>query len=184
MTCPSCGAENTYGGRPRTVLEGMDDPVGGSLLPGGMEVGSLVREYRLVRKLGEGGMGEVYEARHDLTHQHVAIKVVAPELLRDDNTRRRFVEEARVMAGLDHHNIVRLHTFIEEQGRFFLVMEFLVGESLEERLEKGPLPLDEGIRVMRGLLEALSMLTLRKTPSSTVMSNRAMSCCARTAASS
>ena len=95
-----------------------------------------IREYRIERLLGEGGMGEVYLAEHTYTRQKVAIKAVSPLLMRDENVRKRFLEEGRVMATLDHPNVVTLHNFFEEAGRFFLVMQYVEGDALEALLER------------------------------------------------
>ena len=96
--------------------------------------GTLVREYGITRLLGEGGMGEVYLAQHTYTQQEVAIKAVSPLLMRDQAVRRRFLEEGRVMAMLKHPSIVALHAFFEEGAQFFLVMEYVEGQSLEQWL--------------------------------------------------
>jgi len=105
--------------------------------------------------LGEGGMGEVYLANDVETGRKVAMKVVSPELMRDEGVRRRFREEARVMASLNHPNIVTLYSFFEEGHRFFLVMEFIDGESLESRLKRGFLSVEDALRISRGVLSAL-----------------------------
>ena len=126
-------------------------------LSGPLEENTVIREYKITRLLGEGGMGEVYEGEHQLTSQRVAIKVVAPELMRDETTRKRFLEEARVMASLDHQNIVTLHNFFEEGGRFFLVMEFIDGGTLEGLLEAGRMKIPQAIQIMKGVLEALEI---------------------------
>jgi serine/threonine protein kinase len=126
-------------------------------LAGPLAVGTSVREYRIERMLGQGGMGEVYLAVDANTDRKVAIKVVPPELMRDEGVRRRFLEEARVMASLEHPSIVTLLAFFEEGGRFFLVMKFIDGESLEERIERqGPLSFGEAERIhgaVRGALD-------------------------------
>jgi len=115
--------------------------------------------------LGEGGMGEVYLALDQNTDRKVAIKVVAPELMRDEGVRRRFLEEARVMASLEHPSIVTLLAFFEEGGRFFLVMQFVDGESLEERIERqGPLSFDEAERVHGAVRSALDYGHSRPQP--------------------
>jgi len=114
-----------------------------------------VREYRIERILGVGGMGEVYLASHTMTRQNVAMKVISPELMLDKNVRRRFLEEGRVMGKLRHPNIVRLLTFFEEGRRLFLVMDFIDGPNLESILSEKQLPFEEAIRIMRGVLLAL-----------------------------
>ena len=124
-------------------------------LSGPLEPETRIREYRIERMLGEGGMGEVYLAEDVETGRRVAMKVVAPELMRDEGVRKRFREEARVMAGLSQPNIVTLYSFFEEGNRFFLVMEYIDGESLEDRIERGYLELEEARRISNGVLAAL-----------------------------
>jgi len=140
------------------MVEGTATPVpeGGPLLRvEALEGGTEVREYRIDKRLGEGGMGVVYKAEHTLTGQKVAIKVVWPELMRNESVRRRFLEEARVLGQLEHPNIVSLLNFFEEQGVFFLVMSFIDGETLDDLLERRPLNLQEAVDLMSALLSAL-----------------------------
>ena len=134
-------------------------------MAGPLQPGTEVREYRIERMLGQGGMGEVYLAQQTTTGRRVAIKVVAPQLMLDEAVKRRFIEEARVMASLEHPGIIMLHTFFEEGGRFFLVMKYIDGESVEERVERtGPLPIDEALRISKGVLSALEYAHKRPQP--------------------
>ena len=126
--------------------------------------GTTVREYRIEAILGQGGMGEVYRAVHVQTHQQVAMKVISPELIRDQQVRNRFLEEARVMAGLDHRNIVRLLTFFEEGGRLFLVMDFIEGRDLESLLRERVLAQEEANGILRQVLEGLAYAHSRPQP--------------------
>jgi serine/threonine protein kinase len=96
--------------------------------------------YEILAPIGAGGMGEVYRARDTRLDRTVAIKIL-PHHLSDDKTRRqRFEREAKVVSSLSHPNICTLHDVGRQDGVDFIVMEFLEGESLAERLEKGPLP--------------------------------------------
>jgi serine/threonine protein kinase len=117
--------------------------------------GTKIREYRFEALLGKGGMGEVYRATHEFTQQTVAIKVLYTELVRNESSSRRFVEEGRVMAGLSHPNIVQFVNFFEECDRYFLVMEFVDGETLDDLLERRPLSLKEALGIAKGVLAAL-----------------------------
>ena len=111
--------------------------------------------YELGELLGEGGMGQVYRARHHLTDQDVAIKVLSPALSGDLHLRERFIGEAKALARLDHTNIVSLMNFIEEEGRFFLVMQYVQGMSLDDRLAAGPLSAQEAVSISEQVLAAL-----------------------------
>ena len=91
--------------------------------------------YRVKSRLGEGGMGMVYQAWDPQRREDVAIKVLKADYLRDENIRRRFMHEARIIANLEHPNAVRMHNFGQmPDGNFYMVMEHLKGESLAERL--------------------------------------------------
>jgi len=87
--------------------------------------------YIIKRMLGQGGMGCVYKAEHNLTGQPVAIKTLSPHLAEDPGLRERFIQEARTLASLDHDNVMTLHTFLEDRGQFLLVMQFIDGQDLD-----------------------------------------------------
>src|SRR5271169_2390643 len=104
-------------------------------LPNGTRLGP----YEIVAALGAGGMGEVYRARDTRLDRTVAIKILPPHFAADATRRQRFEREAKVVSGLNHPNICTLHDVGHQDGVDFIVMEYLDGESLAERLEKGPL---------------------------------------------
>jgi predicted Ser/Thr protein kinase len=152
------GTEPPARERTHTVLHGAEGSETSSGRPPEdiLESGRQVREYAVEALLGRGGMGEVYRARNVHTGQPVAIKVISRELMRQDGVRRRFLEEARVMSGLHHPNIISLLAFFEEAGRFFLVMPYVDGASLEELIdESGPLAPDMVRKVTSKVLAAL-----------------------------
>ena len=132
----------------------------GTYIPDGTEI----REYRFLRLLGEGGMGEVYLAEHTYTAQKVAIKAVSPMLMRDQSIRRRFLEEGRLMASLDHNNIVRLHNFFEEASRFFLIMEYVEGQSLDHLAKDVPMEPAFAVSLVGAVLDALEYAHTRPAP--------------------
>jgi serine/threonine-protein kinase len=122
-----------------------------------LEDGAVVREYRIVKLLGAGGVGEVYLAEHVLTHQKAAVKVLYPQFAASDVQRQRFLLEAQVLASLSHDNIVRMLAFFEERNCFFMITEFIEGESLEDLLAREPVPDKERLLALsRGVLSALS----------------------------
>jgi TM2 domain-containing membrane protein YozV/predicted Ser/Thr protein kinase len=115
--------------------------------------------YRVLGRLGEGGMGIVWKGHDDLLDRPVAIKVLAPFLRADAAANRRFLREARLAAGLSHENVVSIYFAGEEDGAPYLVMEFVDGRDLRELLEReGPLPWRRAVRYMehaaRGLASA------------------------------
>ncbi|MGQ0764965.1 MAG: protein kinase domain-containing protein [Gemmatimonadota bacterium] len=118
---------------------------------------ALAGEYSLQCELGRGGMGVVYLARDVQLDRDVAIKVLPAHLARMPEARERFKREARTAAGLSHPHIVPIHRVSEVGGFVFLVMSYVAGETLGERLRtNGPLPPDEAARVMREVAWALA----------------------------
>ncbi len=105
--------------------------------------GTRLGPYEIVKPLGAGGMGEVYEARDTRLDRSVAIKVLPAELARDAGARARFDREARAIAALNHPNICALHDIGDADGHGFLVMERLEGETLQDRLQRGPLEIEQ-----------------------------------------
>ena len=120
-------------------------------------VGSLGPEgrYRLVRRIGVGGMGEVWEADDTVLGRRVALKVLVQELADDPRATRRFVREARATAKLTHPNVTRVYDFGRDGGVPFLVMELLEGDTLADRLAGGPLPPSEAARIGAAVADAL-----------------------------
>lgn len=120
-----------------------------------MKEGETLGQYRILAKLGEGGMGEVYEATDSKLGRRVAIKVLPEEFARDADRVARFEREARVLASLNHPHIAAIHGFDESGGRNFLVMELVEGETLAWRIARGALPLDEALPIALQIAEAL-----------------------------
>jgi eukaryotic-like serine/threonine-protein kinase len=117
--------------------------------------GARLGPYQIVDKLGEGGMGEVYRARDTRLDRSVAIKVVPDHVAADPDLRDRLDREARAVSALSHPHICTLHDIGEHQGTAYLVMELLVGETLADRLERGPMKTDEALRVAIQVASAL-----------------------------
>jgi serine/threonine-protein kinase len=97
-----------------------------------------VGAYRIVEKLGEGGMGEVYRARDSKLHRDVAIKILPETMARDPDRLARFEREAQVLAALNHPHIAGIHGLEDAGGTQALVLELVEGPTLAERLEHGP----------------------------------------------
>ncbi len=132
----------------RTLAE--DDPL--------LAVDAMVGPYRVVDLIARGGMGDVYRATDVRLHRDVALKVLAQTKTADPQRVDRFMQEARVTASLDHAHIVRVYDVGRFEDRAYLVAELLEGETLRARIARGPMPLDEVLRiaieVTRGLAAA------------------------------
>ncbi|MEE8367224.1 MAG: protein kinase [Thermoanaerobaculia bacterium] len=120
-----------------------------------LETGSKLGPYEILGLLGAGGMGEVYKARDERLDRTVAIKVLPSHLSESPEVKQRFDREARLISSLSHPHICTLFDVGHEDGVDFLVMEHLEGETLAQRLEKGPLPLAEVLRVGIEMADAL-----------------------------
>ena len=111
--------------------------------------------FEIVGTIGRGGMGIVFKAIDKKLKRQVAIKVLAPQLAANDDARKRFLREAQLAAGVRHENVVTIYSVDEADGVPFLVMELINGESLQDRLKRGPLRVDEivtlGIQIASGL---------------------------------
>ena len=121
----------------------------------GLASGTKFGPYEIESPLGAGGMGEVYRARDGRLDRCVAIKVLASHLVSSPELKQRFDREARALSALNHPNICQLYDIGSQNGTDFLVMEFLEGETLADRIRKGPLPLADVLRVGAEIAEAL-----------------------------
>src|SRR5581483_7263227 len=124
-----------------------------SLLPG-----ACFDSYRIISLLGAGGMGEVYRAHDSVLKRDVAVKVLPSFLSQDADRVRRFEQEARAAAALNHPNILAVFQMGTHEGSPYMVSELLEGTSLREQLLRGPLPMhktvDYGVQIARGLAAA------------------------------
>ena len=121
-------------------------------------IGKTISHYRIIEKLGEGGMGVVYKAEDTKLKRTVALKFLPGELTRDPDAKERFIREAQAAAALNHPCICTIYEVGEHDGQSFIAMELVEGESLKERIECGPLPIDDAVssavEVGEGLGEA------------------------------
>jgi eukaryotic-like serine/threonine-protein kinase len=120
-----------------------------------LTAGTKLGPYEIISPVGAGGMGEVYRAKDTRLDRTVAIKVLNSKLDISAELKARFDREAKVISQLQHPNICVLHDIGSENGTDFLVMEFLEGESLNEKLKRGPLPTDELLKISIQLADAL-----------------------------
>jgi eukaryotic-like serine/threonine-protein kinase len=118
-------------------------------------VGKTVSHYRILDKLGEGGMGIVYKAEDTRLDRVVALKLLAPHLLRHTDSRTRFVREAKAAAALEHPNICMVFEIDEADGQTFLAMSFVDGENLKEKIEHRPLKLEGALDIAIQIAEGL-----------------------------
>src|SRR5678816_3389952 len=117
--------------------------------------GTRLGVYEIVAAIGAGGMGEVYKAKDTRLDRFVAVKVL-PELFASDAERlARFEREAKTLAALNHLNIAHIYGIEESNGTRALVMELVEGETLADRIARGPIPLDEALPVAKQIAEAL-----------------------------
>src|SRR5438034_5820327 len=120
-----------------------------------LQRGARLGPYEVLSAVGAGGMGEVYKARDTRLERTVAIKVLPAELAADPELRSRFEREARAVSALQHQHICVLHDVGQEDGTDYLVMEYLEGESLAERLQRGPLTIEQALRLGQQIADAL-----------------------------
>ncbi len=168
MKCPNCDFENPDNTRfcgncaaaltsekplsslTKTLQVSVNQLVQGSVFAG---------KYRIIERLGIGGMGVVFKAEDTKLKRTVALKFLSPELTQNERARERFIHEAQAASALDHPNICTIHEIDEtEEGQLYIAMSFYTGESLKEKLSKGPLSLRDtlnfAIQMAQGLAKA------------------------------
>src|SRR5438552_6638680 len=118
--------------------------------------GVRLGRYEIRSKLGQGGMGEVYLAEDRQLGRSVAIKFLTPELIADERANKRLMKEARAVASLDHPHICSVYEVGEADGRSFIAMQYLEGESLDARIKRKPLDLKESLAIASQITDALA----------------------------
>src|SRR5690242_20390647 len=140
--------------RTATLAGGATGPADSTQLPAGKQLG----HFRIERRLGVGGMGEVYLATDLALDRPVAIKVLPETTARDPSRRERMIREARAQARITHPNVGHIYFIGEEADRLYFAMEYVAGETLAERTATGPLKVDAALELVRatalGLREA------------------------------
>ena len=117
--------------------------------------GTRLVVFEITQLIGAGGMGEVYRARDTKLGREVAIKVLPEDFAKDPDRLARFEREAQMLAALDHPNIAALYDFQEADGVRFLVMQLVEGETLADRIGRGPIPVDEALPIFAQIAAAL-----------------------------
>ena len=118
-------------------------------------VGQSISHYKIVEKLGEGGMGIVFKAEDTKLERTVALKFLAQHLLDDEEAKERFLREAKAAAALHHPNVCPVHEIDEVDGKTFISMAFLKEETLEDQIERGPLSLKDALDIARQVADGL-----------------------------
>jgi serine/threonine protein kinase len=119
--------------------------------------GTVFSGCRITEKLGQGGMGTVYKARHEALDKFVCVKLLSPELAKEQRNVEFFLREARSAGKLEHPNIVHIYNFGQENGAYFIIMSYVEGKSLQDLVaEKGCLPVKEDTDILTGILDGLA----------------------------
>lgn len=118
-------------------------------------IGRTLGHYRIIEKIGAGGMGVVYRAHDERLDRDVAIKVLPEEVAEDPERLARFEREAKLLASLSHQNVATLFGLEEHESQRFLVMELAEGETLAERIERAPIHIDDALDWARQIAEGL-----------------------------
>ena len=120
-----------------------------------LQPGTTLGPYTVTAKIGEGGLGEVYQARDTKLDRDVALKVLPEAFTSDPDRLARFEREAKVLASLNHPNIGSIYGLEEAEGVRALVLELVEGPTLADRIKQGPIPLDEALPIAKQIAEAL-----------------------------
>ncbi len=120
-------------------------------------IGQSISHYRILEKLGEGGMGEVYRAEDTSLKREVAIKVLPEQFTQDAERLARLQREAQILASLNHPNIAAIYGLEQADGVRFLILELVEGQTLAQRLSMGPLPVEESLEICRQIAEGLEV---------------------------
>src|SRR4051812_27524531 len=117
---------------------------------------TTIAHYRILETLGAGGMGAVYKAYDEKLHRVVALKVLPPEAISQEDRRRRFLQEARAASALNHPHILTVYEVGEDDGKPYIAMEFIEGETLRQKIRERGLQLKEAIEIALQIAEGLN----------------------------
>jgi non-specific serine/threonine protein kinase len=119
-------------------------------------IGQTISHYKIVEKLGEGGMGVVYLAEDAKLERKVAIKLLPHNISKHSDERERLKTEAKAAASLNHSNIATIHSIEETDNHIFIVMEYIDGRELKSRIDNSPIPVDEALRISNQIADGLA----------------------------
>jgi len=127
-----------------------------------LEPGQRIFEYEVVRMLGHGGFAAVYEARDRMLERRVAIHQLRLDKAKDEKSVKRFIQEARIVAALEHPNVITIYGLRIEDKRFYMILEYLPGGSLKDLIDQqGQLPVEQATKLITGICEGLAKLHQR-----------------------
>ena len=144
---------HAVGGALDLILPVSESP--GRKAPTLLDAGTQIKHFQVGRLLGRGGMGEVYLARDTQLGRKVALKVIKPEHVRDENALERFLQEARLTARFNHPHIVTIYAVGQHEGLPYVALEYLEGQDLSQRLKDDGLSLQESLRICLAVADAV-----------------------------
>jgi serine/threonine protein kinase len=118
-------------------------------------IGKIISHYKVLEKIGEGGMGVVYKGEDTKLRRVVALKFLPEGLMNDPEAKERFFQEAQAAAALDHPNICTVHEIEEAEGKTFIAMAYIEGQSLKDTLGSGPVEMDRAVKIAVQIAEGL-----------------------------
>ena len=118
-------------------------------------IGKTISHYKILEKIGAGGMGVVYKAQDTKLDRMVALKFISPQSLKSKEEKARFIQEAKAAAAINHTNITTIYEINEYENDTFISMEYIEGESLRDKIESGPLAIEEALKIAIQISEGL-----------------------------